>query len=45
MAMTIDAWQKELHHEQIVLDKIIAALIWAAMAFDKILRSFTYMCE
>ena len=26
MAMTIDAWQKELHHEQIVLDKIIAAL-------------------
>ena len=26
MAMTIGSWQKELHHEQIVLDKIIAAL-------------------
>jgi len=26
MAMTIGAWQKELHHEQIVLDKIISAL-------------------
>jgi len=26
VAMTIGSWQKELHHEQIVLDKIIAAL-------------------
>ncbi|MDI6917992.1 MAG: hypothetical protein QMC80_09385 [Thermoplasmatales archaeon] len=26
MAMTIGSWQKELHHEQIVLDKIISAL-------------------